>query len=798
MSHGWDVGASFVVSILCSLILASFRQACDKTLPVCGRCLRSKNPNMKCTYRNEDVDALGSAAKSLGVEQAARDDFIQEAKEFVTRRRTTACFACRVDKRSCEGGGDGACDRCQHKGLVCVFPDQQQQNSSSSEYLLPNNASSSKKKRTSPPMSSVRARPPRRAGDSNKRDNNHGTPSLSPAIVESTSFSSSRWSEHSSILPGGQTMDWFPSTEGGTAIGSSNAVGLPARTFPLLDSDSTIGFGGQSTTPLHFFPGGIPFQQGTTRSLPTELGLLAEVLGLAGRRQAPFASRTAVSPFSLSTSIPIAPSSGWFPDNSTILQCIDIYFAQADITLVMLHKNKVLAAKTHPDLLICSILLVAPHMSHEPVVGRSTPVEVRLWDKWIFQRIKSEMFALFSSSGGDERVTVVALAAVMNLVLWSLFQGLHVLSRQLTVLGRRLLQVLGLVEDAVTLRPPQDLPSWKQVMVAAFGPDVYQRTLTPQESALLRDMWIDYHVRERVAALVLYFSWISKDWLREIDLNADTAFGYPELSRWMPPMPHVWEASFSPSFDPRVLEEPPLLIDVLSPLFMVSNEPRRPAAFARLTEYFVNQRKTVTWVFLILRDQVDKFLAACHEAGYSTPAMLRAVDDDTLFSTMNFRTRELIRRRNQLDETIKLTRASFPPQIITGLESGNANDIVACLMEYSGSFHYAFNHATYFPAIVLLRMELYSSCGVYLTVSGVTDSGSNGDRAAQQDTLAEEFASGGRLFAEFLEDVSRNRETYMWKGNTLTSSFSLSRTGPSFHSPARIVALAKPDFFAPP
>ena len=213
------------------------------------------------------------------------------------------------------------------------------------------------------------------------------------------------------------------------------------------------------------------------------------------------------------------------------------------------------------------------------------------------------------------------------------------------------------------------------------------------------------------------------------------------LARPMPPMPNIWQASLVGALDPRWLPDAPTILEVLSPLVVVSDNPTRPAAFQRLTRHFVEQRKVAGFCFLVLRARTDRFLAMCLDAGFASPAFLP--QDATLG---DHRTKPLLELRSDIDDIVLACRDAFPERIKSGFQNGSATEIIEVLMEQSGCFYYSFNQVMFFAGIILLRLELYSSAGTYLTAA---ISGSPEDR----DTIADEFAAGGALFGELLEDL---------------------------------------------
>lgn len=440
------------------------------------------------------------------------------------------------------------------------------------------------------------------------------------------------------------------------------------------------------------------------------------------------------------------------PSPEVVNRCIDAYFKFADITYAMLHRGRF--SESQPSkLLLSTILLVTPLISSEPIEGTTTREESDEWSKSYFHLAKSELLAAL---GTDSGVAIETAAAVANLYLFAMLKGLTSLSRDLHALAKKLVFAMGLVADPESYAAPAaGIPSWSQTLEEYYLSRAQSLNLTAkhEDARTIRSLWIDYWTRERVVQLIGLFNWATKDWLRAVAEPHAANKRLPhfaDLARPIPPMNGVWEASLDPNFDPRsvALQDSPRMRDVVAPLLMDAEDPERPAALQRLTHYMLTQRKAVAYCFYVLRDRVDGFLVACREAGFPSPATLHL---DASQAT-DPRLQSLLQLRNSVDEAICTCRDAFPDSIKMGLRNGSASDVLAALVQHSSSFHYAFNHVTFFPAIVLLRLELYSSCGVYLTVESHEGTG-EGWHGTTHDTLADEFGRSSQLFAGLLEDV---------------------------------------------
>ena len=206
----------------------------------------------------------------------------------------------------------------------------------------------------------------------------------------------------------------------------------PTTRFTLPDSFTL------STIP----PGAIKLEDASRAPSLDSLHFLADY--------ADFSSTRSLSPIH----IPFAPQLHHLPDSSIVFLCSDIFFTEADITMVAIHRHRFQTLKTPPALFLASMMLLAPHMTSSIIPGCSTPDEAKAWDRNLFHLAKAEMMAVLGSGGP---ITVEVVAATLNLHLWTMFKGLVTLSQQLLKLSRDLLVPLGLISDPKTMEPPLGL-----------------------------------------------------------------------------------------------------------------------------------------------------------------------------------------------------------------------------------------------------------------------------------------------------------------------------------------------------
>jgi hypothetical protein len=136
---------------------------------------------------------------------------------------------------------------------------------------------------------------------------------------------------------------------------------------------------------------------------------------------------------------------------------------------------------------------------------------------------------------------------------------------------------------------------------------------------------------------------------------------------------------------------------------------------------------------------VDLFIAECLKAGVANPAMLPLDNDGTLSPPI----RALLATRIELDRTICQTRAAFPDPIDDALKASDAIALLAVLTEEFGGT-VAVNMCLWFASIAMLRLELYTGLGVYMTPGC--------DRVTDAQYLADPF-SGGQLYADLLAEA---------------------------------------------
>lgn len=443
------------------------------------------------------------------------------------------------------------------------------------------------------------------------------------------------------------------------------------------------------------------------------------------------------------------------PDSNILNQVFDLYFTEADISIHMLSRWTFQMTESPSTLLVTSILLVTPYLARDQVPGLATAPEWQARDRALFLRVKAELLPL-ASTGPNQRgqIHVESVAAVVNLIVWALFKGLGKLARHLAALAQYLATLADLFDDVQSLRPPTSPRTWEELVESTFGPRIWASNVPAQTLYQLRLSWIDFFTKQRTAQMVLFLKWSLQDWNR--NLETTVAFDLACLERQVVPMPKWWKESFNENFDPRVAPRLPLLSDVFAFLrFQDPSDPQRLQSLSSLGQSLIEHRMALRWLDIVMRNQVDLFLVSCKKAGLSSPAEL-PIDQgivpggSTFVNEIGLETMQhLLTQRQKVDDILLQIRSSYTEATKQALADSSAEKIIGQLVPYTGCYHTAFNSVTYFCSLILLRLELYSSLGVYLTGSKEDITQLN----SESEVLAHEYGRGGDLFLNFLEEA---------------------------------------------
>lgn len=396
---------------------------------------------------------------------------------------------------------------------------------------------------------------------------------------------------------------------------------------------------------------------------------------------------------------------------------VDSYFSEVEMALPNVSAGSLFAAsatraRRPSNLLLTSILLVGPHLHEFQVANPVTGVGQLVWDSALFPRIQAELPALLDQSNTRE-LTVDDCSALINLAVWSMFRGLNGLRKQfmhlVAVAMRQLLQKCSEAGN----KPPTHS----------------------------RQAWLDYWEPQRALISTLVLLWRESEWVMDIHGNPD--FDLRLMDRPAPPYPIEWEtANTDPNFHPASLPEPPMISDAFSFLKYKSTDPRRAVLLQLASPKLLDVRFGVNFLSIIMRQRVDRFLAACHLAGIQSPAQLPLEDSPDLDPIQ----RTLIAQRGELDATLLQTKAAFPPAAAKAIEEADAAALVNLMNDNKAPFMFGFNYAPNWYALRMLRVDLYTSFGTMFTLPGV-------NLELEFENLAREFA-GGPLYLELLEEVS--------------------------------------------
>lgn len=383
---------------------------------------------------------------------------------------------------------------------------------------------------------------------------------------------------------------------------------------------------------------------------------------------------------------------------------IDRYFVESNISMPMMSRSTFASSGPSSALLVASILLLTPvYIGGRPVDGTSA----KRRESALARLAQQELCALLSSD--RPTIDVRCMTAISNLLMWALFIGHPGLAWNLLSLASRIWQPLE----------PPGLPA-------------------PTSQ---RAEWVAYWERNCISpflfAASMFFSNVTRDVSLIRELDVEKLLNFRAAPSW-----RSWEAAEMDDFDPASTEMPPVVNDCLRFLTYTSTDPRRSPHLAFFGSHVVGARMVPFWTAHIMRNRVDVFLAGCHKAGLEGPVALPMQDSPDLDPTL----RHLVLMRNELDATLVQMRAAYPPEIDAALHACDANALIALIKEKQGSWHEGFNVILFFPALSMLRVELYTAVGSSYMSGDVT-------RLVEAiESLADPFSSGP-LYTELLTVV---------------------------------------------
>lgn len=392
------------------------------------------------------------------------------------------------------------------------------------------------------------------------------------------------------------------------------------------------------------------------------------------------------------------------------LWLMERYFFESEANLPMLSRALLYARGAPSALLVASCLLFASR------VGPYQTPNQNAMDKALWTLASAELSALLDSKPATG--TTTELAAICNLMSWVIIRGHRELARQLLNLAGRL----------------------------AGSPDPQ---LPPPTSSRLE--WLAYWEIWRIRQCIIRMRWIANNLVRNLDAPPTLdmrALAIPAL-----PAPRVWEVAQTEGFDLTTVPPPRLLTDGLMFLRYPSQSVLRAQHLSVFTEMAVPVGILPYWTLTALRVRVDHFIAACRANGIHNPALLPSVAAPTDSPAIL----KLLARRIELDTTIVQVCSAFPEPIKEALKLGDARMLVSILYAELGNWQYAFNFCMQFPAISMLRLELWTGLGTYM------NSGSDIPSLTMDvSALAEPFSHGDLPRELLTEAISYTRLLESW------------------------------------
>lgn len=533
-------------------------------------------------------------------------------------------------------------------------------------------------------------------------------------------------------------------TPHGSPIAEAAEMELPSSRHTPVHSSLDLVSSALTLTPESTAFSGPLQTQGTYSSFPAfaapmwpMLPVPATNIPYAPAYQAFMAPGYAAMPAGLSLVPRAPPATLEWPDSASIgLAWKDIYLPR------MLPLNGMLLKDSFSQKGLFSLVPASVLLASIVVGGSETPSAVVRCERTLFRIFKSELMALLDRG---EVATVDTQAALANITNWAFHRGLNGLGRQFLDLSDRLLVSGGYVQDLESFRPTA-LPSWDEAAAAVFGTNFRQRKMDANELEALRKLWLDYYLRNKLVHFRLFWRMLPREWSRK---KLPLGFDLNLLRLPLTPPPAAWDAAEQRGCDPRTLPIMPHVADILFGLQLDPTDPQRPAAMKRMVPYMTGTRDVLIWIRLIMRREVDRFLASCRSAGLASPAQLPLDLTSPEVARLSPTLQSLTRHRTILDATIIQLQEAFPAAAQVAVREGDPRPFLNAHTVEAGSFILAHTDLTRFSMIALFRLELYSSLGVIFS----EDARATAETLSRdRDLLAIEFGRG-ELFSQLLESA---------------------------------------------
>lgn len=454
------------------------------------------------------------------------------------------------------------------------------------------------------------------------------------------------------------------------------------------------------------------------------------------------------------------PISACLPPLDVINAFITFYFDYMDEIMQLLHRGRAnsTAGKPMSRLLLISILLFVPHLEPGHFSNKIESGNLDTWDRRWFSAAQDELLALLaascSPSASPTLLDVGDAGALFNLSMWAFLRGHHSLSRQLLAAEKRCLVALGLVDSNGRAVPE---PPWTDLVEQALGPDWLQSDLQPWQRAQLRKLWIGYWESCRVTWT---FFTVAQE-LGELRVSTSSRAVGASFEPIRPtPIMDLWKLSFKESFDarshpPHAIHAPPLLRDLVGWIQEPVGSPSRIVSLAVLPNWMSQYRGFNEMMFIIFRTRIDEFLNGCRNAGLESPGLLDSPPyvGGSAFGNHALGLQRLRRMRAHIDSNLLAVREALGHEILSAFAQGDARRMVEVLVAMpvnAGGYWVAWNRVLNIAALLLLRIELYTSFGVFLSpnVSRTDESAVD-----QGKLLAKELAAGDEPLGTILQDI---------------------------------------------
>ncbi|KAI9010019.1 hypothetical protein DFJ74DRAFT_335727 [Hyaloraphidium curvatum] len=392
---------------------------------------------------------------------------------------------------------------------------------------------------------------------------------------------------------------------------------------------------------------------------------------------------------------------------------------------------------TLPDLPLKSVLLAALRQGYDNGDPRLRDGDaVRATELSLFADVKRDVSHLAGRGirSLPFREQPAAVGALVCLIAWCHNAAMLEAAREMAALAAQWAREALLAERG-------KMP-WEDRFAELLGaPDEWTARampLSPPQLRALRAEWAEHILPTRLCVLLANMAGQRRDWTRR-----EEPVLHELLNVRATPCYAVIKASEQEDWDARTAPPVPPMSSMVSWMSLEPGSPARRDALPPLSGYILGVRNALPVIYNALRARADAFLAECLAAGVRTPFLLGSGAAGPHESS-------LLALRARTDAAFLDAISACP-----AAARGDAAGMVRAL-EPAHGFYHAWGQVHYFSALKVMRLEMYSSFGVFLLESEVESSEGSADAGGVVglgEAVADEMGAGGVLTG-LLADVS--------------------------------------------